>query len=255
MVPLAFRAALALAAIAAAFDVASIHPSPPSHDGHHHIWNDVHESQFRTGNLAVTDLIQYAYNLPKSQIVNRPAWIDSAMYDIDAKSDTETDSRLKALPSNEAADEKRRMVQALLRDRFSLVVHDETRNLALYNLVPTKAGVTFAPSKQNGTTIDTRRSQIHVQGSDDTLGLLARQLAQVLGRVVVNQTGLTGRYDLTLRWTPDDEPQPLLNGNPDPNAPPGLFTAIQEQLGLKLDSGKGPVPVLVIDRVERPSEN
>jgi uncharacterized protein (TIGR03435 family) len=255
MVSAAFRVVFALAAIAAAFDVVSIHPSPPSHDGHHHIWNDVHESQFRTGNLSIADLIQYAYNLPKSQIVNRPAWIDSAMYDIDAKSDAQADAELKSLPSNEAAEEKRRMVQALLRDRFSLKMHDEKRDLALYNLVVAKGGEKFAPSKQNGTTIDTWRSQIHVQGSDDTLDLLARQLAQVLGRVVVNQTGLTGRYDLKLRWTPDDDPQPLLNGDPDPNAPPGLFTAIQEQLGLKLDSGKGPVPVLVIDHIERPSEN
>jgi uncharacterized protein (TIGR03435 family) len=87
------------------------------------------------------------------------------------------------------------------------------------------------------------------------VGLLTRQLAQSLGRVVLNRTGLTGRYDLTLRWTPDDAPPPLLNGEPDPNAPPGLFTAIQEQLGLKLESGKGPVSVLVIDRIERPSEN
>jgi uncharacterized protein (TIGR03435 family) len=71
----------------------------------------------------------------------------------------------------------------------------------------------------------------------------------------VNKTGLTGRYDLTLRWTPDDAPTPLLNGEPDPNAPPGLFTAIQDQLGLKLESGKGPVPVLVIDHIEPPSAN
>jgi uncharacterized protein (TIGR03435 family) len=84
---------------------------------------------------------------------------------------------------------------------------------------------------------------------------LARELAQVLGRVVVDNTGLTGSYDLKLRWTPDNEPPPMLNGQPDPNPAPDIFTAIQEQLGLKLESGKGPVPVLVIDHIERPSEN
>ena len=94
-----------------------------------------------------------------------------------------------------------------------------------------------------------------VAGSDDTLSILARELAQVLGRVVLNQTGLSGRYDLTLRWTPDDAPPPMLNGAPDPSEPPGIFTAIQEQLGLKLESSRGPVPVLVIDSVAMPSAN
>jgi uncharacterized protein (TIGR03435 family) len=72
---------------------------------------------------------------------------------------------------------------------------------------------------------------------------------------VLNQTGLTGRHDLTLRWTPDDRPALMLNGAPDPSAPPDLLTAIQEQLGLKLESSHGPVPVLVIDHVEKPSKN
>jgi uncharacterized protein (TIGR03435 family) len=93
---------------------------------------------------------------------------------------------------------------------------------------------------------------LHVAGSDDTMSILARELAQVLGRVVLNQTGLSGRHDLALRWTPDDA-TPTPNGAPDPLEPPGIFTAIQEQLGLKLESGRG--PVLVIDSVEMPSAN
>jgi uncharacterized protein (TIGR03435 family) len=96
---------------------------------------------------------------------------------------------------------------------------------------------------------------MHIAGSDDTIGLLARELALSQGRVVVNKTGPTGRYDLTLRWTPDDAPPPQLNGAPDPNAPPGLFTALQEQLGLKLEPAKGPVDVLVIDKINQPSPN
>ncbi len=73
--------------------------------------------------------------------------------------------------------------------------------------------------------------------------------------MVLNQTGLSGRYDLTLRWTPDDAPPPMLNGAPDSLEPPGIFTAIQERRGLKLESTHGPVPVLVIDSVEMPSAN
>jgi uncharacterized protein (TIGR03435 family) len=235
------------------FDVASVHLSAPSTDGHNHIWNDIHESHFRTGNLSIRDLIQYAYNLPKSQIVGGPGWLDSGMYDIDAKSSPEVDVRLKAMPDRDAAQQKRVMVRELLKERFSLTTHEETRVLPVYNLVLAKGGAKFQPSDHSGTRIDVGRSRIHVQGSDDTIGLLARELAQSQGRLVVNRTGLTGRYDLTLRWTPDETP--LLNGEPDPNAPPGLFTAIQDQLGLKLESGKGPVPVLVIDHIEPPSAN
>jgi uncharacterized protein (TIGR03435 family) len=235
------------------FDVASVHLSAPSTDGHNHIWNDIHESHFRTGNLSIRDLIQYAYNLPKSQIVGGPGWLDSGMYDIDAKSSSEVDVRLKAMPDGDAAQQKRVMVRELLKERFSLTTHEETRVLPVYNLVLAKGGAKFQPSDHSGTRIDVGRSRIHVQGSDDTIGLLARELAQSQGRLVVNRTGLTGRYDLTLRWTPDETP--LLNGEPDPNAPPGLFTAIQDQLGLKLESGKGPVPVLVIDHIEPPSAN
>jgi uncharacterized protein (TIGR03435 family) len=121
--------------------------------------------------------------------------------------------------------------------------------------VVAKGGPKFKPSEASGTTIDTGRSRIHVQGSDNTITLLARELAQSLGRVVLDNTGIDGRYDLTLSWTPDDGPPPMLNGAPDPNAPPEMFTAIQEQLGLKLESTKGPVPVIVVDHAAMPSVN
>jgi uncharacterized protein (TIGR03435 family) len=235
------------------FDVISFHLSPPSPDGHNHIWNDPHESHFRTGNLSIRDLIQYAYNLPKSQILGGPPWLNSAMYDIDAKSDPEQDARLKAMSGEDATQQKRLMVQALLADRFALTTHREPRELPIYNLVLAKGGPKFQPSTRDGTTIDTGRSRMHIAGSDDTIALLAPELAQSQGRVVVNKTGLSGRYDLSLRWPPDDAPPPLLNGAPDPNAPPGLFTAIQEQLGLKLEPTKGPVDV--IDKIEQPSPN
>jgi uncharacterized protein (TIGR03435 family) len=93
---------------------------------------------------------------------------------------------------------------------------------------------------------------LHIAGSDDTVSILARELAQVLGRVVLNETGLSGRYDLSLRWSPDDA---AASSPVSPDMPPSIFTAIQEQLGLKLESTKGPVPVLVIDKIEMPSPN
>jgi uncharacterized protein (TIGR03435 family) len=249
------RATAQTAAAPPTFDVASIHINNTETDGHHHIFNNPAESHLRTRNLALRDLIQFAYGLPDSQILGGPAWLDSIMFDIDAKSDPLVDAQLHALPTEQARHQKQLMVQALLADRFQLKTHQETRQLPIYALVVAKDGPKFKPSKINGTTIDTYRTRLHVAGTDDTMSILARELAQVLGRVVLNQTGLSGRYDLSLRWTPDDAPLAMLNGAPDPSEPPGIFTAIQEQLGLKLESSRGPVPVLVIDSVDMPSAN
>ncbi len=240
------------AAARTTFDVASIHINNTETDGHHHIVNDPAESHFRSVNLALRDLIQFAYGLPDSQILGGPAWLDSIMFDIDAKSDPLVDAQLHALPTEPARHQKQLMVQALLADRFQFKAHQETRQLPVYALVIAKDGPKFKPSEINGTTIDTGRTRLHVAGSDDTISILARELAHVLGRVVLNQTGLSGRYDLSLRWTPDDA---TVLAASSPDALPGIFTAIQEQLGLKLESTKGPVPVLVIDGVEMPSAN
>lgn len=232
------------------FDVASIHINNTETDGHHHIVSNPAESHFRTVNLALRDLIQFAYGLPDSQILGGPGWIDSILFDIDAKSDPLVDAQFRALPTEQARHRKQMMVQALLADRFQLKAHQETRRLPVYALVVAKDGPKFKLSKINGSTIDIGLTRLHIAGSDDTINILSRELAQVLGRVVLNQTGLSGRYDLSLRWTPDDDAAPS-----SPDAPPGIFTAIQEQLGLKLESTKSPVPVLVIDSVERPSPN
>jgi uncharacterized protein (TIGR03435 family) len=244
---------------APSFDVASIRQHISSTGDHNSIYNDPRESHLRIVNLSLKDVLQYAYGMPKSQIIGGPSWLDNTMFDIDAKSDASVDAELHALPSQEARLRKQLMVQTLLRDRFQLIAHTETRQLPLFALVVAKNGPIFKPSTANGTTINTGTatgaSYIHEQGSDHTLDLLARALAEQLGRVVLNRTGIDGRFDLVLRWTPDDRPPPMLNGQPDPNAPPDIFTAIKEQLGLKLEPGKGPVPVLVIDHIAMPSEN
>lgn len=249
---LCVSAAAQAAAPTQPFDVASIHINNTETDGHHHIINNPAESHFRTANLALRDLIQFAYGLPNSQILGGPSWLDSIMFDIDAKSDPSVDLQLHALPTEQARHQKQLMVQALLADRFQLRAHQETRQLPVYALVVTKDGPKFKPSKVNGTIVDTGRTRFHIAGSDDTISLLARELAQVLGRVVLNQTGLGGRYDLSLRWSSEDAAA-LASSSPDMS--PDIFTAIQEQLGLKLVSTKGPVPLLVIDSVEKPSPN
>jgi uncharacterized protein (TIGR03435 family) len=242
------------------FDVASIRENT-THDQHTHnsIYNTWSNSRFTATNVPLKMLLQWTFDIPESRIYGVPAWADSTTFDIEAKSDPSVDEQLSKMPPEQAKSQKLAMLQALLADRFKLVTHAETRELPIFELVLAKGGPKFKPSDANGTTISqsggSGTHRIHVQGSDNTIELLARELTQAAGRIVLDKTGIEGRYDLTLRWTPDNAPAPLLNGAPDPNAPPDLFTAIQEQLGLKLEPGKGPVPVLVIDHLDKPTEN
>ena len=156
----------------------------------------------------------------------------------------------------------RDMIRALLEDRFKLTTHRETRELSAYALVVASGGpkVTKNDTNPNGLPGLLFRGLGVLPVTNATMGDFAgvMQLA-VLDRPVIDKTGLQGRYDFTLTWTPD-ETQFASFGvriptSTDPNAPPVLFTAIQEQLGLKFDSVRAPVEVMVIDRVERPSEN
>ena len=238
-----------------AFDVASIRENT-AHDKHTHnsIYNSWMNARFNATNLPLKMLLQFSFGMPESRILGAPDWVDSTTFDIEAKSDGSVDEQMGKLPLEQARQQKLAMLQALLAERFKLVTHTETRELPIYQLVVAKGG---AKLKRNagGNSWGTDKNSIHVQGGDDSLAILADRLADVVGRVVVNDTGMTGQFDMRLKWTPDDQPPPMLNGAPDPNAPPNIFTAIQEQLGLKLEPAKGPVPVLVIDQIERPSEN
>jgi uncharacterized protein (TIGR03435 family) len=170
-----------------------------------------------------------------------------------AKADPAVDARLRGLDSGPAREQKQHMLQALLADRFGLKVHQETRELPIYALVVAKGGPRFQPSKINGTTVNNGNAHITVTGSDHTVALLAEQLSRTLGRVVVDKTGLDGRYELSLKWTADDAAAPTSPANVDGCS--SIFTAIQEELGLKLESQKGPVSILVIDHIDLPSQN
>lgn len=233
------------------FDVASIRQNMDG-GGHMHIWNDRHTGEFRTVNAPLKMILEYAYDLPQTQMVGGPKWVDSARFDIDAKSDAAVGDALAKMDTGVANDHKRAMVRTLLEDRFGLVVHKETREMPVFDLVVAKGGPKFQKSDLQGTTINEGRDHIDAIGSDHTLAILCESLGKRTGRVVVNKTGLDGRYKLTLKWTPDDV---AAAGRTGPEAPPDLFTAIQEQLGLKLEPARGQVPVLVLDAVTMPSEN
>jgi uncharacterized protein (TIGR03435 family) len=129
-----------------AFEVAPIHQDNTSADGHHHIYNDPGQSHFRTINVSLKELLQFAYDIPKSQIFGGPRWFDSATFDIDAKADASVDKQLQALRPDQARHQKQLMVQTLLADRFQLTVHQETRQLPVHSLVAAKGGPKFKPS-------------------------------------------------------------------------------------------------------------
>jgi uncharacterized protein (TIGR03435 family) len=182
--------------------------------------------------------------MPETQILNAPAWLASSRFDIQAEADI--GDRMKSLTSEQGNELKRRMVQNLLAERFQLKLHSETRTLPSYDLVLIKGGSKLQQSESSGKSFGVGRTHFNGQGLGMTS--IAEELSKITGRVVVDKTGLTGRYDFKLLWTADDAPAIESDS-------PTLFTAIQEQLGLKLESAKEPVPVLIVDHVDQPTPN
>jgi uncharacterized protein (TIGR03435 family) len=225
-----------------AFDVVSIKLNQSRGAADFDIDTDNHT--FSATGISIKQLLESAYKVKEYLVSGIPGSIDSARFDINAKS-LETDPALL-----EQLDKERpAMIQALLSDRFKLKVHRETKTLPVYELVVAKGGIKFQPS---GPEVP---PGAHIRGAGRTgfkatglqMGDLSNFLEDRVERNIVNKTGLTGRYDLSLKWAYD---------NPsDPDSGPSIFTAIEEQLGLKLQPAKGPVETLVVDHVEMPSEN
>jgi uncharacterized protein (TIGR03435 family) len=235
----------------AVFEVATIRPSNPDRPGK---LFTVKGRQVITINTTLNDLITFAYGLHARQVTGGPDWMEKEKYDITGQPEGQ------GQPSREQLNA---MVQKLLEDRFKLTMHREKRELPVYAIVVGNNGhkLTKNDTNPNGLPGLFFKGLGVLPAMNATMGDFAGVLqTAVLDRPVLDRTGLQGRYDFTLTWTPDESQfagmgirvPPPTN---DPNAAPGLFTAFQEQLGLRLDSTKGPVEVLVVDRVEKPSEN
>jgi uncharacterized protein (TIGR03435 family) len=241
------------------FDVISVKPNKTTPGGAYGLVTTQFTADgFRGANVPVHTLIQQAYGLREGQVVDEPAWVKTEVFDIEAKvagPDIAAFTKLNF-------DQRQAMFQQILTERFKLVAHRETRELPVYALSVAKGGPKFKESPPDPNMIpggkgpgNFNMGMGRISAYGTAIPYFASMLSRQLGRAIVDRTGLTGNYDFTLRWTPDDAPPPLLNGAPDPSPPPDIFTAVQEQLGLKLESAKAPVDVLVIDHIERPSEN
>jgi uncharacterized protein (TIGR03435 family) len=235
-----------------AYDVATIKPHDPSDRSM--LTNNPPDGYTAT-NVGLKTLIQFVYNLQSLDLISGlPGWANSASFDVQAKMDEDVMATLNKLPKKEQWAQRQAMMLALLADRFQLKVHHETKDLPIYSLSIAKGGSKLKPADPNdprGNSMSYGNGQLTLQAAP--LENLVDFLSWTLHRKVVDNTGLSGNYDTTLRWSSDEvasTPQ-----DPAANSAPSLFTALQEQLGLKLESTKGPVDTIVVDHVEKPSEN
>lgn len=239
------------------FEVATIKPSDPNRPG----WGiTVNPSGvFRTLNTTLNDLIKFAYAMHPKQVINVPAWADTDKFDIEAKPDK---------PGMPSVDQMKEMLQKLLVDRFSLTSHKDNRELSAYAITVVKSGVKI--KKEENATVPVPgfggMPQRGFRTFNATLAEFASVLqAQFMDLPVVDQTGLGDtRYTFILKFTPDPGMRPFGGAAPPPqaqpaaadaDAPPDLYAAMEQQLGLRMQKTKAPVDVMIIDKIEKPSAN
>ena len=231
-----------------AYEVVSIKPSDPnSHGSGMRTMPD----GFAWNNNPIASMVKDAYGVTiDSQIVGLPNWARQDGYDITAKTDPETTERIKNLPPKEQWKEEGRMQQSILADRCQFKAHEETRVLPVYELVIAKSGLKMkdAPPEEPGTeTMSSDQMTVHAMSIDT----IVVGFAGTDGRLIVDKTGFEARkFDFELRWAEENN-----HATPSDDAAPSLFTALEEQLGLKLVPAKDPVKVLIVDHIERPSPN
>ena len=238
-------------------------------------------SRFIATNVSAKSLIQFAYDVRNFELSGGPSWIDTEKFDVDGKVEDSLAQQLRALPQTEQQNQVRKMLQALLTERFKLKVRHEMKDLPIFALVVAKGG----PKLREVPPPDPRTAaplpelphpgapgvppgevefsmwgdgKASFTGAAATMANLARLLAIPTGRHVDDRTGLRGAYDFVLSYTMDSSLGTVYLREPD--APPqasgtSIFTAIQEQLGLKLESAKGPVDTIVIDDIQEPTPN
>jgi uncharacterized protein (TIGR03435 family) len=224
------------------FEVVSI---KPNRSGDNKFRLGTPAGRFTATGMTIKALIAWAFNVKDFQLTGGPGWINSERYDIDAKIEDSLADELQKLTADQRGDQIRRMVQSLLADRFKLTVSHATKEVPVYALVGAKNGTKLTESPEYRGMMRMAGGQLTATGVP--IKYLADAISRELDRVVLDQTGLKGNYDFMLQWTPE-LPTPAGAGDgsqgtpnmPFPNSSaPSLFTALQEQLGLRLESTKG----------------
>jgi uncharacterized protein (TIGR03435 family) len=231
-------AALAIAQTRPEFEVASIRPSVQ--DEHHSSrWDNGH---FTTHNLPLRHLVSLAYDIDARFVSGGPAWVDSESFgfDINAKIPDEFAHHM-------TPERQREILQSLLASRFQLAIHREAREIAGYELTLAKTGPKMRPSTAGDETSHLSATNAHLRAENVTMAGFAADFSHYrdVDKLIVDKTGLTGRYNFELDWAGD---KATADG-------PSIFTALREQLGLKLEAAKVPILAVVIDRAERPESN
>jgi uncharacterized protein (TIGR03435 family) len=253
------------------FEVASIKPASPDARG---MWvRNAPGGRVNITNMSLKEMIVMSYRIQPYQISGGPAWLDKDRYDITAKAEKEPKQG-----------EWNLLLQSLLADRFQLTLRKETKELPIYALVLArkdgKLGPKLTESKDDGCVKfdpahpadppapgeprprycgNQMMSPRSLTAVSIPVGNIVPMLARLLGRTIIDDTGLKGNFDISMEWAPDDAqlamlppdtPRPAADGSG-----PSIFTALQEQLGLKLESRKGPVEIYVVEKAEKPTEN
>jgi uncharacterized protein (TIGR03435 family) len=245
------------------FEVASLKPNASGFAGFTIV--PLPGGKLNATNISLKRLIAVAYSMTDFQIFGNVPWLESERYDMEARA-----------PGPASLPELRLMLQPMLADRFKLKFHRETREMRIYTLTQVKPGsfgpglveipngecsveTTQQPALKNGTPCGVvNMGAGRINGQRGRIAQLCDRLSTLLSVTVVDKTRLQGNYNIAMTWTPDPESERTLTGDRPPagDVPgPSVFTAIQEQLGLKLTAGKGPVEVIVIDSVEKATAN
>jgi len=200
-------------------------------------------------NVSVKQLIMQSYRLQDFQVIGGPDWVNTAAFDIQARAAEGAVPKPTGPVDVNKPDTLALMVQSLLEERFQLKVRHESREMSVYILSVGKDGAKLkAPGTESGSTnTNVSNGKTHVVGKGSPVGTLAQIIARQLRRPVIDKTNLTGPFDFELDWVNSNAPTDEVG--------PSVFTALQEQVGLKLESSKAPVEVLVIESVQKPSEN
>jgi uncharacterized protein (TIGR03435 family) len=231
---------------APSFEVASIRPSDPNAHGSS---SNSDRRLWTITNWTLRRLVQRAFNVEDYQVSGGPSWMDTYRMDIRAAmADADTTGTRE-----ERMQRMRVLLQSLLAERFQFQFHRETKTLPIYNLVAAKSGFKLTAVDNKGSeSMSSGHGRLESKGV--SMQALSVFLSGEMQRPVVDASGIPGTFNFKLEWTAQEDP---LSKPPDANetAGPSIFTALQEQLGLKLESGKGPVEIIVVDHAEKPTEN